>query len=833
MGPSLWMCPGMMPILALPGEMRPGQFGPMSRLVRRPRNALTRTMSVTGTPSVMQTTSGMPASVASMMASAAAGGGTKMSAQSAPVALTASSTVFQTAKPSWVVPPLPGVTPPTTCVPYSLQRSAWKVPSLPVIPCTRTFVALSTMMLMLAGRLRELDRLLGPLAHVVGHHEGQARFREHLLALLDIGAFGAQHHGELQAQLLHGGDDALGEAIDAQDAPEDVDEDGLDGRIGGEDAEGILDLLRRGAASHVEEVGGLPARKLDDVHGRHGEPRPIDHAAHTAVQLDVVEPVLRRLDVEGRLLFGVAQGHDLLVAVERVVVEVELGVERHDPPVARHHERVDLGERAVLLEIGAEEVEDQPHAGLELLAAQTQAEGEIPRLEGLEREGRVRALADDLLRMSGRHLFDLHAAGLRSHDHVGALAAVEGHGQVELGGDGRSLLDQHLEDLDALGGGLGSLEHHAENLFRGRLSRGRADDQLHAARLAPPARVHLRFDHDLAPELGRDRLGLPGRVGDVPVGHGDTVLAKDRLALILVDLHRLGFAGELAREPHDRVVLLGHHPFFEGNQSIIRDVDVLGADLGAALGDVAVAEAGLGLSEVEAVIGVERMHLELGDAHEIARSREGGLVLRVIADDVADVLAEEALDALAEFLAALDVLLLHAPGAVRLLRPRLEGGDLPGLLVVEGDVGGEGAKQRGGPDGRHRDRLVGLEGVHARHAHEARLAVDLGATRATLARLAVPAAGEVARLRGLDGVDDVEYHHAFLRLHPIVLEGAALRVAAPHPHRHHGGGHHFLSWSSVLSSGGISGRGSSVTLICPVRLRMTMLTLPRRSSAIG
>src|SRR6267142_2390509 len=35
MGPSLWIWPGMIPILALPGEMRPGQFGPMSRLGRR------------------------------------------------------------------------------------------------------------------------------------------------------------------------------------------------------------------------------------------------------------------------------------------------------------------------------------------------------------------------------------------------------------------------------------------------------------------------------------------------------------------------------------------------------------------------------------------------------------------------------------------------------------------------------------------------------------------------------------------------------------------------------------------------------------------------------
>jgi hypothetical protein len=34
--------------------------------------------------------------------------------------------VFHTGKPSWIVPPFPGVTPPTTWVPYSLQRSAWE-----------------------------------------------------------------------------------------------------------------------------------------------------------------------------------------------------------------------------------------------------------------------------------------------------------------------------------------------------------------------------------------------------------------------------------------------------------------------------------------------------------------------------------------------------------------------------------------------------------------------------------------------------------------------------------------------------------------------------------
>src|SRR3972149_4083756 len=68
--------------------------------------------------------------------------------QFAPSCAAASTTVFQTGNPSWVVPPFPGVTPPTTVVPYSLHRAAWNAPSRPVIPCTTARVDLSTSILM-------------------------------------------------------------------------------------------------------------------------------------------------------------------------------------------------------------------------------------------------------------------------------------------------------------------------------------------------------------------------------------------------------------------------------------------------------------------------------------------------------------------------------------------------------------------------------------------------------------------------------------------------------------------------------------------------------------
>src|SRR6266496_1614341 len=142
------MRPGMIPILHLPGEMIPGQFGPINLARRVCRNSQSRTISSVGIPSVMQIINSISASAATMMASAADGGGTKSSEASAPVLSTASCTLLNTGQPSCVVPPLPGVTPPTIFVPYSAHPLAWNVPSRPVMPWTITRVDLSTRMLM-------------------------------------------------------------------------------------------------------------------------------------------------------------------------------------------------------------------------------------------------------------------------------------------------------------------------------------------------------------------------------------------------------------------------------------------------------------------------------------------------------------------------------------------------------------------------------------------------------------------------------------------------------------------------------------------------------------
>src|SRR5215831_15355337 len=78
-------------------------------------------------------------------------------------------------------------------------------------------------------------------------------------------------------------------------------------------------------------------------------------------------------------------------------------------------------------------------------------------------------------------------------------------------------------------------------------------------------------------------------------------LARDRRGVVLAA------AGDLGAQPDQRVVLAAGHPFLHRDQRIVGDLDVLRTDLGAALGDVAVAEAEVVLGDLAPVGGVGRV----------------------------------------------------------------------------------------------------------------------------------------------------------------------------------------------------------------------------------
>src|SRR3990170_2404933 len=144
-------------------------------------------------------------------------------------------------------------------------------------------------------------------------------------------------------------DDPLRQSVTPKDATEDVNQNSLDRAVGGQDAERILDLFSAGAAPNIQEVRWLAASKLDDIHGGHGQAGPIDHAAHCALQLDVVESKPRGLNLKWRLLVQVAQLLDIGMAKEGVVIKVYLRIQSQESVVGGDHERVDLDQGTVLL----------------------------------------------------------------------------------------------------------------------------------------------------------------------------------------------------------------------------------------------------------------------------------------------------------------------------------------------------------------------------------------------------------------------------------------------------------------------------------------------------
>src|SRR6476619_1272851 len=117
---------------------------------------------------------------------------------------------------------------------------------------------------------------------------------------------------------------------------------------------------------------------------------------------------------------------------------------------------------------------------------------------------------------------------------------------------------------------------------------------------------------------------------------------------------------EHAKQLHDRIVELVYDALLQRDDRIVGDRDALGTDFRAALGDVAISDAVRGLQVSRALLGIERMHFERCGIDEVPRSDE--LVeQRMVAEHVADILAEEALDALPELLHALHVDLSHPP----------------------------------------------------------------------------------------------------------------------------------------------------------------------------
>ena len=344
--------------------------------------------------------------------------------------------------------------------------------------------------------------------------------------------------GTLRSHRTRRLDHALGDRVALHDAAEDVDQDRLETRVAQHQLEGLGDLFCRGAAADVEEVRRLAAEELDRVHRRHRQPGAVDEAADVAVELDVAEVELARLDLGRILLVEVAQFHDLGMAEQCVGIEVELGVQRDDAAVLRQDQRIDLGKRGI--RVPERLVQPLQHGARLRNARGRDADlgGDIVGVMVRHAECRIDVHLVDLLRRMGGDLLDVHAAFARRHQGHALGGAIDHHADVKLLGDVGALLDQQAAHLLATRPRLVRDQLHAENFRSALLHLVDRAGELHAAALAAATRVDLRLHH---PDRAPERLGRLDRLVDgerrYSARNRNAEAPEHVLALVFVDLH--------------------------------------------------------------------------------------------------------------------------------------------------------------------------------------------------------------------------------------------------------------------------------------------------------
>src|SRR5438093_772081 len=117
-------------------------------------------------------------------------------------------------------------------------------------------------------------------------------------------------------------------------------------------------------------------------------------------------------------------------------------------------------------------------------------------------------------------------------------------------------------------------------------------------------------------------------------------------------------AAEEAQESAERIVKLIHYALLQRNNRVVRNGDILRTNVGAAFRDVAISNPERLLQFRQTIRRIQWMHFKRRNVHQKTWPDEL-LVQMMLAQDMANILAQIALDAFAKFLNPVDVGLLH------------------------------------------------------------------------------------------------------------------------------------------------------------------------------
>lgn len=382
--------------------------------------------------------------------------------------------------------------------------------------------------------LGQLNSLLGGALKVIDGEDLHARLVDDLVSGLDVGALKTSNDGDLQVQVLHGLDEAGGDVVAADNTAKDVDKDGSDLGVAGDELKGLLDGSRGSTATNVQEVGGLATVQLDDVHGGHGQTSTVDEAANIAVELDEVQARLGSANLIRVLLCGVAPLEDLLLTEVGVVIETELGIHAENLVVVRLGKGVDLDLGGVTLQEDLVELLDGVLGILDALLAEAKLGSNVAgNLVGNALVD-VHVGCDDGLGVLLGDGLNVHTALRRRNDDGGLGSTVHQDSQVELATSKLALANVDRVAKTAASAGLLGDELVANHLVSEHLGFvGRVDDANTTLQAIVEAALSTATGEDLGLDdhvLGANLLGhslcFLGRLGYRALGNADAILLK-------------------------------------------------------------------------------------------------------------------------------------------------------------------------------------------------------------------------------------------------------------------------------------------------------------------
>ena len=218
------------------------------------------------------------------------------------------------------------------------------------------------------------------------------------------------------------------------------------------------------------------------------------------------------------------------VAVERVAVERDLRVEGLDLAVGGDDQRVDLGERGVLLSQTSYSARSASATPPTTSASAPPSRAICSRLLAREALERVDVAADELLGRLLGDLFDVDAALDAEHHQRLLGGAVEQDRRVVLGRDVGGVLDPERTDRVAV-------DVHAEDVPGVLAGLRLVGGELDAAGLAAAADQYLRLDDDRVADPVGDADGVLDGVDGVAGGDPQSVAGEQLLALIFEQVH--------------------------------------------------------------------------------------------------------------------------------------------------------------------------------------------------------------------------------------------------------------------------------------------------------